>query len=90
MNNKLRYNLSIPMKTILAVRVCFDYCENVSDIKAVIKKIPRKFGEFELLMLSEEEGYFMIQNFFEKDGETKSQIVTYDFYNNKEEYYYDN
>jgi hypothetical protein len=79
----------MPMKTILAVRVCFDYCENVDDIKKVIKKIPSKFGEFELLMAAEEEKYFMIQNFFEKDGELKSQIVTYDFYNAKEDLYYD-
>ena len=89
MNDKLNYVLSIPMKTILAVRVCFDYCENVDDIKKVIKKIPAKFGEFELLMASEEEKYFMIQNFFEKNGEAKSQIVTYDFYNVKEDLYYD-
>jgi hypothetical protein len=89
MNAKLDYVLSIPMKTILAVRVCFDYCENVDDIKKVIKKIPAKFGEFEILMASEEEGYFMIQNLFEKQNETKSQIVTYDFYNAKEDLYYD-
>jgi hypothetical protein len=40
-------------------------------------------------MASEEEGYFMIQNLFEKQNETKSQIVTYDFYNAKEDLYYD-
>lgn len=90
MNAKLDYVLSIPMKTILAVRVCFDYCENIDDIKKVIKRIPSKYGEFEVLMASEEGGYFMIQNLFEKNGETKSQIVTYDFYDAKEDLYYDN
>lgn len=90
MNAKLDYVLSIPMKTILVVRVCFDYCESIDDIKKVIKRIPSKYGEFEVLMASEEEGYFMIQNLFEKNGETKSQIVTYDFYDAKEDLYYDN
>ena len=77
------------MRTILAVRAAFDYCDCVDDIRAVIRKIPPKFGEFEILVISEEEGYFIIQNFFEKDGETKSQTVSYDFYNVKEDLYYD-
>ncbi len=89
MNDKLSYILSMPMKTILAVRACFDYCENVEDIKKVIKKIPPKFGEFELLTVDEKEGCFMIQNLFKKQNETKSQIVTYDFYKVKEDLYYD-
>jgi hypothetical protein len=77
------------MKTILAVRAAFDFCENTEDIKKVIKKIPLKFGEFEILAIFEDENYFMIQNFFEKDGELKSQIVSYDFYNVKDDLYYD-
>lgn len=89
MNAKLRQALTTPMKTILAVRAAFDYCENVEDIKEVIKKVPSKFGEFEILAIFEDEGYFMIQNFFEKGGETKSQTVSHDFYRVKEELYYD-
>ena len=89
MNDKLKRVLEVPMKTILAVRAAFDYCETVDDIREVIRKIPAKFGEFEILVISEEEGYFIIQNFFEKDGETKSQQVSYDFYNVKEDLYYD-
>jgi hypothetical protein len=89
MNTKLRQAISIPMRTILAVRVCFDFCETVDDIREVIRKIPPKFGEFEILLISEREGYFTIQNLFEKDGETKSQVVSYDFYNVKEDLYYD-
>ena len=89
MHDKLRRVLDTPMKTILAVRAAFDYCETVDDIKEVLKKIPAKYGEFEILVISEEEGYFIIQNFFEKDGETKSQQVSYDFYNVKEDSYYD-
>lgn len=76
------------MKTILAVRAGFDYCETIEDINEVIRKIPAKFGEFEILMISEGD-YFMIQNFFEKNGETKSQTIAYDFYNEKEDLYYD-
>ena len=89
MNDKLRRVLEVPMKTILAVRAAFDYCDSVDDIRAVIRKIPPKFGEFEILAISEDEGYFIIQNFFEKDGELKSQQVSYDFYNVKEDLYYD-
>lgn len=89
MNEKLKQVISSPMKTILAVRAAFDYCENVEDIKKVIKKVPPKFGEFEILAIFEDENYFMIQNFFEKDGELKSQIVSYDFYNVKDDLYYD-
>lgn len=89
MNAKLRQAITTPMRTILAVRACFDYCATVEDVRAVIKKIPPKFGEFEILVISEEEGYFVIQNFFEKGGELKSQTVSYDFYHVKEDYYYD-
>ena len=90
MHYKLKRILDEPMKTILAVRAAFDFCETVEDIHTVIKKIPPKFGEFETLLISEEEGYFIIQNFFEKDGELKSQQVAYDFYNSKEDdLYYD-
>lgn len=86
MNHKLSEALATPMKTILAVRACFDYCATTDDIKEVIKKIPPKFGQFEIRMASEREGYFMIQNLFEKDGVLKSQIVAYDFYKAKEEH----
>ena len=89
MNKKLKQIIAMPMKTILAVHASFDFCATVDDIREVIRKIPPKFGEFEILMVSEEEGYFMIQNIFERDGETKSQIVTYDFYSIKEDLYYD-
>ena len=89
MNDKLRRVLEVPMKTILAVRAAFDYCDCVEDIHAVIKKVPPKFGEFELLTVDEKEGCFMIQNLVKGKHETKSQIVTYDFYNVKEDLYYD-
>lgn len=80
MNKKLNEVLHTPMKTILAVRVCFEYCTDRADLEAVIEKIPKKFGEFEILLIDEEQDYFLIQNFFEKNGELKSQIVAYDFY----------
>ena len=86
MNTKLNEVLSRRMRTILDIRVCFDYCSDKADIEKVIKKIPSKFGEFEILLISEEEGYFSIQNFFMKNGELKSQIVSYDFYTGKEDY----
>jgi hypothetical protein len=77
------------MRTILAVRAAFDYCETVEDIQEVIKKVPPKFGKFELLAVYEKENYFQIQNLFEKGGERYSQVVSHDFYNVKEDYYYD-
>lgn len=89
MNDKLKRAMLPPMRTILAVRACFDYCESIEDIHEVIRKIPTKFGEFEILMISEEEGFFIIQNFFEKDGETRSQTVSYDFYRECDDLYYD-
>lgn len=89
MNKKLKRILEAPMRTILAVHAAFDFCETVEDIHEVIKKVPSKFGEFEISLIDEEEGYFMIQNIFEKDGEPKAQIVAYDFYNVKEDLYYD-
>lgn len=87
MNRKLKYALDSPIRTILDVRVCFDYCSDVDDIRTVIKKIPEKFGEFEILIISEEEHYFIIQNFFEKDDKEESQIVSYDFYKESEDKY---
>lgn len=89
MNTKLRQVITSPMRTILAVRAAFDYCENVEDIESVIKKVPPKFGKFKLLHMYEEEHYFIIQNLFEKDGEMHSQLVSHDFYDVKEDYYYD-
>ena len=90
MNKKLQHTITTPMRTILAVRACFDYCENVEDINAVIKKIPPKFGEFKLLAVFEDEHYFMIQNIFEKNNELHYQVVSHDFYTVKEdELYYD-
>lgn len=89
MNAKLRQVITSPMRTILAVRAAFDYCENEEDIKEVIKKIPPKFGAFKLLTVYEDEHYFMVQNLFEKNGEMHSQVVSHDFYDVKEDYYYD-
>lgn len=89
MNKKLEEALHTPMRTILAVRVCFDFCESVADIEDVIKKIPAKFGEFKLLTAALNEGYFAVQNIFEKDGEMKSQIITHDFYTAASDLYYD-
>ena len=53
MNDKLTRVLEVPMKTILAVRAAFDYCDGVEDIHEVIRKIPAKFGEFEISMINE-------------------------------------
>ena len=90
MNEKLQRVMQQPMRTILAVRACFDYCETVEDIQVVIQKIPAKFGKFNLLAAFEDEHYFMIQNLFEKNGQICSQVVSHDFYKAKEDdLYYD-
>ena len=89
MNAKLRQAVTTPMRTILAVRACFDYCETLEDVQTVVKKIPPKFGTFEISAVSEDAGYFLIQNFFEKYGEMHVQQEMYKFYKVKEEYCYD-
>lgn len=89
MHTKLQQLLALPPRDILDTRAYFDFCTSVEDIREVIRKIPPELGEFELLMVDEREGYFMIQNFFEKDGNIDSQIVSYDFYSVKEDLYYD-
>lgn len=89
MHLKLQQLLALPPKDTLDTRAYFDFCSTVEDIREVIRQIPSELGEFELLMVDEREGYFMIQNFFEKDGKLDSQIVSYDFYSVKEDLYYD-
>lgn len=90
MNKKLERALQPPFRTILKVRACFDYCETVEDIQEVIRKIPAKFGKFNLIASFEDEHYFMIQNLFEKNGQICSQVVSHDFYKVKEDdLYYD-
>ena len=89
MNSKLQQIMALPIRTKLSVRACFDYCSTVEDIREVISKIPATFGDFEILTISEREGYFSILNVFEKDGDTISQVVYYDFYDVKDDYYYD-
>ena len=42
MNAKLRQAITTPMRTILAVRACFDYCETVEDIAYVYGCEPEK------------------------------------------------
>lgn len=89
MNSKLRQAITTPMRTILAVRTCFECCANLEDVQEVIKRIPPKYGAFEISEVSEEKGYFLIQNFFEKYGETHVQQEVYNFYQVKEDRYHD-
>ena len=89
MNSKFYQAVTSPIVSTAAVKACFDYCENLEDIREVIRKIPAAFGEFEILVISGREGYFTIQNSIEQEGEIKSEIVSYDFYNLMEDYYYE-
>ena len=89
MNSKLRQSITTPMRTILAVRTCFEYCETLEDIQEVVKRIPPKYGDFEISEVSEEKGYFLIQNFFEKYGDMHVQQEVYHFYKAEEEHYND-
>ena len=89
MNNKLIHVMAPPMRTILAVRACFEYCENLEDVQEVIKRIPAKYGAFESSEVSDEDGYFMIQNFFEKYGDMQVQQEVYYFYKAEEDTSYD-
>ena len=86
MHNKLTQLLTLPLRDIQDIKACFDFCQTVDDIREVIRKIPPSFGAFEILLINEREGYFMMYNSTEK-GE--SETVSYDFYRVKEDYYYD-
>lgn len=85
MNAELKQVLARPITTNQDIKMCFDYCSNILDLKEVISRIPSELGEFEILFTSEKEGYFMIQNIFESQGVLKSKIVSYDFYTNRED-----
>ena len=89
MHNKLLQILTLPLKDDLDIKACFDFCQTVDEIREVIRKIPAEFGAFEVLSVNEREGYFTIYNSIEKGGELKSETVSYDFYDIKEDYYYD-
>lgn len=89
MHDKLQRILELPIIDREDVKACFDFCQTVEDIREVIKRIPKELGVFDILMINEREGYFMIHNFFEKNGEFKYETVSYDFYNIKDDYYYD-
>ena len=85
MNVELKQVLTKPMITALDINACFDYCSNILELKEVIDMLPSKFGEFEILVYSEKEGYFVIQNIYENQGVLKSKIVSYNFYTNMED-----
>ena len=89
MHAKLERILALPIRDNLDVRACFDFCQTVEDIREVIRKIPKDLGVFDILMIDEREGYFMIHNFFKEDEDYKYETVSYDFYNIKDDYYYD-
>lgn len=89
MNTKLQQILGLPIRNIQDVRACFDYCSSKEEIDEVIRHIPLEFGDFDISKIDEREGYFMIQNFFKKDGGFKSEVTSYDFYTVKEDRYYD-
>lgn len=89
MHDKLQRILDLPIRDRDDVKACFDFCQTIEDIREVIRKIPKEFGEFDILHIDEREGYFMIHNFFEKEGSYKYETVSYDFYNIKDDYYYD-
>lgn len=89
MHNKLQRILDLPIRDREDVKACFDFCQTVEDIREVIKKIPKELGVFDILHIDEREGYFMVHNFFEKEGEYKYETVSYDFYNIKDDLYYD-
>lgn len=80
MNAKLRQVITLPIVSTAAVNACFDYCETVEDIREVIRKIPPRLGKFEILVISEREGYFTIQNSIEQEGEIINEITSYEFY----------
>lgn len=88
MNHKLQRLLGLPIREE-DIRAYFDFCSTADDIREVIRRLHSEFGEFEILMIDEREGYFMIQRFYNQEGELKSETVSYDFYSVKDDLYYD-
>ena len=79
MNTKLRDSLS-KLLTIEDILIAFDCCVTRADVHEVISKIPKQFGEFEIICVDEDHTYFVIQNLINFMGKELSHVTTHEFY----------
>jgi hypothetical protein len=49
-------------------------------VHEVISKIPKQFGEFEIICVDEDHTYFVIQNLINFRGKELSHVTTHEFY----------
>ena len=79
MNTQLRDTLSKQLDAE-DITKAFDCCVTRADIYEVINKIPKQFGEFEILCVDENRTYFVIQNVVNFRGKELSYVTTHEFY----------
>jgi hypothetical protein len=79
LSNRLDELLSKPMKHILDVRACFNYCRDGNDVEKVIKMIPSVFGTFDV-EFNEDDETFLIINEYEENGDWQTEEAEYEFY----------
>lgn len=79
MNTNLRDIIS-NLVTIEDIGRAFDYCRTRADVYEVISKIPKQFGEFEIICVDEGHTYFVIQNLVNFRGTKLMYVTTHEFY----------
>ena len=58
----------------------FDHCVTRADVYEVISKIPKQFGEFEIICVDEDYTYFVIQNLVNFQSKELTHVTTHEFY----------
>ena len=79
MNTYLRDSLS-KLLTTEDVTKAFNLCSTRADVYEVISKVPKEFGEFEIICVDEDYTYFVIQNSINFRGKELTHVSTHEFY----------
>ena len=79
MNIHLR-DLISKLLTTEDITKAFDYCVTRADVHEVISKIPKQFGEFEIICVDEDYTYFVIQNLVNFQGKELTHVTTHEFF----------
>ena len=79
MNTQLRDIIS-NLVTTEDIAKAFDCCVTRADVHEVISKIPKQFGEFEIICVDEDYTYFVIQNLVNFQGKELTHVTTHEFY----------
>ena len=80
MNIDLQNILNGPLASAADIDQAFDLCVTKSDIYEVIRRVPKQFGNFELLSTDEAYTYFVIQNSVTFCNKKLSRVTTHEFY----------